>query len=407
MVVATLIPRFSLLIALRRAGRPPDAPVALGPQPGQAQVVGPCTPAAEMQGVQAGLRVAEALGRCPALELVTPDPDAVAQAHEEIVARLEDMGAEVEPHEPGLTCFSSAGLERLHGGLDGVLRRTRAALPVGAGGLIGVAPTRFAAIQAARMADTRTPLVIPPDDLATFLAPLPADRLPLDKTTLSALDALGLVTMGQVADLPRAAALDRLGFPGLRAWLLARGGDDTPLTPRTPPHPLEASFTFPEPVGARQTLEAAAKLLITQLAGAAQGRGCAVRALVLRARLEGGGSWTTSLTLREATADPDRLMAAARTRLDEVVAPVESLTVRADASGALGGRQLALLSAGDDERVRRVREAMRQVRSSQGDDVLLRAVEMEPWSHLPERRWAMVSVSLGDIHGPAPSPSRQ
>lgn len=404
MVVATLIPRFSLLIALRRAGRPPDAPVALGPQPGQAQVVGPCTPAAEMQGVRSGLRVAEALARCPSLELVTPDPDAVAQAAEEIVARLEDMGAQVEAAEPGVACFVANGLEPMHGGLDGVLRRTRAALPVGAGGLIGVAPSRFAAIQAARMADTRTPLVVPPDDVAAFLAPLPADRLPLHPSTLSALDALGLVTMGQVADLPRAAALDRLGFSGLRAWLLARGGSDTPIAPRTPPHPLEASFTFPEPVGARQTLDAATRLLIDQLAAAAQGRGCAVRALILRARLEGGGSWTTSLTLREATADPDRLMIAARPRLDEITAPVESLTVRADASGALGGRQLALLSTGDDERLRRVREATRQVRSSQGDNVLLRAVEIEPWSHLPERRWAMVSL---ENLSPRPAPKEE
>jgi protein ImuB len=392
LVVATLIPRFSLLIALRRAGRPPDAPVALGPQPGQAQVVGPCTPAAEMAGVHCGLRVSEALARCPTLELVTPDPDAVARAHEEIVARLEEMGAEVEPGEPGQACFHAAGLQRLHGGLDGVLRRTRAALPVGAGGLIGVAPSRFAAVQAARMADARTPLVITADGVATFLAPLPADRLPLDPATLTALDALGLITMGQVADLPRAAALDRLGFPGLRAWLLARGGDDTPLAPRIPPQPLEASFTFPEPVGARQTLDAAARLLIDQLAAAALGRGCAVRALVMRARLEGGGSWTTSLTLREATADADRLMLAARPRLDEVGAPVESLSIRADASGDLGGRQLALLSVADDERMRRVNEAARQVRSSLGDHALLRAVEIEPWSHLPERRWAMVSL---------------
>jgi hypothetical protein len=39
-----------------------------------------------------------------------------------------------------------------------------------------------------------------------------------------------------------------------------------------------------------------------------------------------------------------------------------------------------------------VREAARQVRSSQGDDALLRAVEIEPWSRLPERRWALVSL---------------
>jgi nucleotidyltransferase/DNA polymerase involved in DNA repair len=390
MVVATLIPRFPLLIALRRAGRPPDAAVALGPQPGEPAVVGMCTPAAEMQGVRAGLRVGEALARCPGLELVTPDPDAAARAAEEIVGRLEGLGAGVEPLEPGLACFASDGLERLHGGFDGVLRRVRGVLPVGAGGLVGAAPSRFAAVQAARAASPRSPLVVPQDEVASFLAPLPADRLPLDAHALAALDALGLVTMGQVAELPRGAALDRLGFPGLGAWRLARGEADSPVRARRPPDPLEAAFTFPEAVGSRQALEAAARLLLAQLAAAAHGRGRAIRALTLRARLEEGASWTSSLTLREATADPERLAAAALPRLADVAAPVETLTVRADASGSLGGHQLTVVAAADEERARRVREASRQVRSALGDDALLRPVEIEPGSRLPERRWALV-----------------
>jgi hypothetical protein len=30
------------------------------------------------------------------------------------------------------------------------------------------------------------------------------------------------------------------------------------------------------------------------------------------------------------------------------------------------------------------------VRTALGDEVILRAVEVEPWSRLPERRWALV-----------------
>src|SRR5262245_6074248 len=121
MVVAVLIPRFALLIALLRARRPSDHPVALGPPPGAPQVVGLCTPAAESQGVREGLRVGEALARCPDLELVAPDPDAVAEAGERVLLALEAAGAAVEPWEPGAACFAASGLERLHGGLDGVL----------------------------------------------------------------------------------------------------------------------------------------------------------------------------------------------------------------------------------------------------------------------------------------------
>jgi protein ImuB len=396
MVVAALIPRFPLLIALLRARRPLDAAVALGPQPGAAQVVGLCTPAAAAHGVRPGLRVGEALARCPDLELVVPDPDAVAEAGERVLLALEAMGAAVEPLAPGVACFEARGLERLHGGLAGVLRRARTALPVGADGRVGAAPSRFAALQAAREAPPRRPLTIGPaaDEVAAFLAPLPASRLPLPPDAHEALAALGLDTIARVAALPRAAVLDRFGREGLRAWRLARGGEDLPLRPRRPPEALQAAFRFDDPVGARTALEAAARLLLGELAGVARARGRALRGLTLRARLEGGGSWSRTLALREATADPARLAAAALPCLAEVTAPVETLAIRGDASGALGGRQLTLVETGADERTRRAREAVRQVRSAQGDEAVLRLVELEPWSSLPERRWALVPYEL-------------
>ncbi|MFN8122801.1 MAG: hypothetical protein U0237_10265 [Thermoleophilia bacterium] len=390
MIVAVLLPRFPLLVAMLAARRPLDEPVALGPAPGAPQVVGPCTPAAWDRGVRPGLRVGEAMARCPELVLVTPDPDAVAEADERLLARLEDMGAAVEPVEPGVARFSSTGLERLHGGLDGVIRRARAALPVGADGRVGVAPGPFTALQAARQASPRRPLVIGEDEVRGFLASLPVERLPLDPKRAAALRDLGLRTVGAVADLPRGPALEWLGFDGIAAWRLARGEDDRPLRPRRVPDPLEASYRFPEPVGSLPVLEAAARLLLGELASGARGRGTALRALRLRARLADGGSWTHEVPLREATTDTARLELATLPPLANVTGPVASLAVRGDASGPPGGQQLTLERAGLRERARRTGEAVRQVRAAVGDDALLRLVELEPWSRLPERRWALV-----------------
>ena len=388
-VVAALIPRFPLLIALRRARRSADRPVALGPQAGAAQVVGLCTAAAEAQGVRPGLRVGEALARCPDLELVVPDPDATAEADERVLCALEDMGAAVEPVEPGVACFAAGGLGRLHGGPEGVLRRARAALPVGADGRLGAAPSRFAALQAAREAPSRRPLMLGADEVAAFLAPSrpsgsrssarPSRASPRwawsrwarwprspgrRSSTASAVPACG------PGSWPGAAPTGRCAHAGRRS-------------------PCEAAFRFPEPVAALPALEAAARLLLGELAGRARGRGRAVRALTLRARLADGGSWTRALTLREATADAARLATAALPRLGEVAAPVEALVVRVDASGHLGGRQLTVIETAADERGRRAREAVRQVRAAQGPEAVLRLVELEPWSRLPERRWAL------------------
>ncbi|WP_217915676.1 DNA polymerase Y family protein [Miltoncostaea marina] len=392
MIVAVHIPRLPLLVALLNARRPLDAPVALGPPPGAPQVVGLCTPAAEAQGVRPGLRVGEALARCPGLDLVVADPDAAAEAFERTMARLEASGFAVEPFGLEGAALDARGTLRLHGGLDGVLRRVRAALPVGADGRVGAAPSLFAALQAAREAAPGRALVLEDDEVAAFLASLPVDRLPLEPRLVAALRDLGLRTIGQVAGLPRAAALDRLGFPGLTAWRLARGEAGRALRPRTPPRPLRASVAFPEPVGALPALEAAARLLLGELAGAAQGRGTALRTLTLRARLADGGSWARDLTLREATADAGRLAVAALPRLAEVTGPVAELWIGGDASGSLGGRQLTAVSSPAEERRARAGEAVRQVRAAQGDDALLRVVEIEPWTRLPERRWALAPL---------------
>lgn len=401
MIVTATIPRFALLVALLSARRPVDACIALGPQPGAAQLVGECTPTAAEAGVTPGLRVGEALARCPHLELVVPDPGAAEHAAEEVTERLEGIGAAVQPGAPGTWTFTSSGIERLYGGLDGVLRHVKAALPVGADGRIGVAPTPFAAQQAALEAPSRTPIVVARDEVADFLAPLPANRLPLDDTALIDLANLGLTTIGQVATLPRAAVLDRLGLAGLRAWHCARGDDDVALHPRRPPDPLQAAFHFPEAVGALPALEAATSLLLTELASAARARGRALRSLTIRAWLEGGGSWTRTLSLRDATAQLDRLVTVALPSLAEVSGPVETLVIRADASGRLAGHQLAVIEPGAVERDRRARDAIRQVRSTQGDEAVLRLVELEPWSQLPERRWALVPYDVSISHDPS------
>ena len=121
--------------------------------------------------------------------------------------------------------------------------------------------------------------------------------------------------MGQVAALPRAAALERLGFPGLArgTWPGARPAGPRARAARR--GRCGPAFSFPEPVAALPALEAAARLLLGEIAAAARGRGGALRRLALRARLADGGSWARDLTLREATADPDRLALAALPRL--------------------------------------------------------------------------------------------
>ncbi len=121
-------------------------------------MIGEVSLAAEAFGVHPGMRLGEALARCPRLTLVPPDPAGVADVWERLLVRLESIGAAVEPERPGLVCFDARGLLRLHGGIEGVLAAARRALRVPA--RYGVAPSRFAAVAAATRARVRRPVIV-------------------------------------------------------------------------------------------------------------------------------------------------------------------------------------------------------------------------------------------------------
>src|SRR5687767_14472467 len=88
-ITCTLIPRFALLATLGgRSQALLSRPLALAPEPGGPQVVGEASGPAEAFGVRAGMRLGEALARCPELALVPRDPERAEAAWEQALERL-------------------------------------------------------------------------------------------------------------------------------------------------------------------------------------------------------------------------------------------------------------------------------------------------------------------------------
>jgi protein ImuB len=415
MVVCVLLPRFELSVAAGGRAELARGPVALAPEPGREPLIGEASAAAEALGVKAGLRLGEALARCPALRLVAPDPAGVADEWDRVLAALEGIGAEVESGRAGVACFDANGLLNLHGGLDGVLVVTRRALR-GAPARLGVAPSRFAAVAAASKARPRRPEVTPEarapfgrrrggsssgpeggpsggpfrgrrDSLAAYLAPLPIALLgsrPETAALPEPLERFGIRTLGELAALPRAALADRFGAAGPLARDLARGRD-TPLVPRRAAERLEEALELPES-GSGTQLEHALGLLIDRLVARRERRGRTFRAVVLSASLVEGGTWRLRMTFREAHADPRRMRLALAPRLAELPAPADVLRLRVEGLGPPSGLQRSLISEPAAIRAARLREAVRQTRAVAGPDAALRIVPVDPDSRVPERR---------------------
>jgi protein ImuB len=382
-IVCTLLPRFELAVAAGGRDALMAGPAALAPEPGREQLVGEVSAAAEAFGVHPGMRLGEALSRCPSLALVPPDPVAVNDAWEEVIGRLESVGAAVEPGAPGLACFDARGLRRLHGGtLDGVVAATRAALRRPA--RIGAGPSRFCALAGAARARARRAEIVAG---ARELAGEPVALLRHCGATAHlppVLERLGIATLGELAALPRAAVADRFGPAGLRARELALGRD-TPLRPRAPGERVEESLTLPESASGPQ-LERALALLIDRLLARRDRRGRTLRAAVVSAVLVEGGTWRERVVFRESTEDAARMRLALTGRLATMPAPAEALRLAVDRFGPPPGAGGALFSDGAEQRRARLREAVRQARAVAGPDAALRVLETDPSSRVPERR---------------------
>jgi nucleotidyltransferase/DNA polymerase involved in DNA repair len=403
MVVCVLYPRFELLAALGDRGALLSEPAALAPEAGRESVVGEVSAPAEAFGVVREMRLGEAMSRCPGLRLVPPDPEGVRSLWNTVLDRLEAIGAQVESDRAGAAYFESGGLRGLHGGdLTGVLAAARRTL--GPGARFGAAPCRFAAHAAAlqvrpRRGHREAPapgsagraakysFVVEERAQRDFLAPLPVSLL-RTRFELEALpelfEQLGIRTLGEVAALSARAVAERFGHPGLLALDLTRGRD-TPLEPRRPPEPVTERLDLPEAASGQQ-LERALELLLARVLARRERRGRALRALAVSARFVAGGTWRIVITLRNASADPERIQVAVAPKLAGLPAPAESLALEVEAFGPPAHDQGRLLDEAAAIRRARLGEAVRQARQAAGSEAALKILEVDSGSRVPERR---------------------
>ena len=150
---------------------------------------------------------------------------------EAVVTAIEDLVPRVEVAEPGLVYVPVAGAVRYYGGEEALVSRVREVIPPGA--RLGLADGPFAARCAAGKAES-DPLIV--EDTSGFLAALGVGSLEPSEL-VDTFRWLGVSTLGDLAELPRAAVASRFGEQGLIAHRLATGEDRHPR-----PRPISPDF---------------------------------------------------------------------------------------------------------------------------------------------------------------------
>lgn len=241
---------------LRRSDAPQDEPcfvvggeTGLTPSGPRSGFVVASNQLARAAGVRLGLARREAEGMCPGGVVLERDPGAEQARFEPVAAAISEIVPRVEVSEPGLAFVPLAGAVRYFGGEESLVRRlVDSARSVSRGGTFGVARGPFAAYWAARNAQD----VYVVRDEAAFLATLGIDALGI-RELVETFRWLGIRTLGDLAQLPRAAVASRFGGRGLDAHRLA-SGEDRSLAAESVPSDIFAEERFEEPL---QVLEQA------------------------------------------------------------------------------------------------------------------------------------------------------
>lgn len=349
-----------------------------------------CSIGAETSGIKRGIRMSEAIGLCHQAVVLPPDLPYYQRRFDKVLGFLEGVSPEVEAGDLGTAYLS---LEGLSIELESFAEEIIASLRRRSGFMasVGIAGGKFVARVAAQTKRPGLARVLLPGEEAAFLAPLPVDHLPASDSMRWRLGLLGIETMGDIARLPLGAFQSQFGPEGKRCWEMARGVDNEPLLPRVKEETVVRRLQMPAPAVTLEAILMGVERLVQAAYGDSNRRGRWVRKAVVRAALDGGGTWELPVPFREALADPRDAWFAVKTAIARrpPERPVEELEVELVGLSAESGKQATMFESKGKLRGQ-VEEAVRQLQAQHGRISLGKVVEVEPWSRIPERRAALV-----------------
>ncbi len=260
----------------------PDAaiPLVLVGQSGRRREVVAANRAAIQFGLRIGMPATKAQALVKALVIHHADPVADAEALERLAVWALRYSPIVATDPDGLV-IDATGATQLHGGEDAMLAdmisRLRA---VGITARAATAGTKGAAHALARFA-ARPSIVVPEQESADRIGPLPIAALRLAPDTVDDLRKLGFERIADLLATPRASLTLRFGPELGRRIDQATGQIGEAIEPIRPRDIVEVQQLFAEPIGAAETIARYIAKLTVKLCEELELRGLGARRLDL------------------------------------------------------------------------------------------------------------------------------
>ncbi len=208
--------------------------------------------AARKYGIRAAMPVGRAKRMAPHAIFVTPDHQRYSEVSAKVMEIFDSFTPLVEPISLDEAFLDVTGARKLLGTGREIAVEIRRQVEASEGITcsVGIAPSKFIAKLASGHCKPNGILEIPADRILNFLHPLPVNAIwGVGPKTAETLERLGLRTVADIANLPRATLIRALGqASGASLYELAWGRDYRDVTPNEPDKSISAAETFAQDI---------------------------------------------------------------------------------------------------------------------------------------------------------------
>jgi DNA polymerase-4 len=320
-------------------------------------------------GVRSAMPVRTAAKLCPKGHFVPVRMSLYQEVSREVFEIFGRFSPLVEPLSVDEAFLDMRGSERLFGSAVSAARQVRSAIreKLQLTASVGVAPNKFLAKLASDLDKPDGLVVVPTEDIAGFLAPLPVERMwGVGPKAAERLHRAGVRTFADLRKAGPRRLRDLFGSHADKFYDLAIGRDTRAVTPLSEPKSIGHETTFAEDVDEEQALHGTLVALTDAVAQRVRGHGLKARTVTLKVRDHRFRTITRRRTLAAPTCVTDTLL---REVLDLWEAEPREGAIRLVGVSTSGFSAQAMLFEADDPRLD---EAVDTVRERYGKSALRR-----------------------------------
>lgn len=207
------------------------------------------------------------------------------------------------------------------------------------------------------------------------------------------LHQFGLHTLGQASALAPGPLQAQFGPEGLRIRELANGRDATPLYPRLIEETIEENTTLPSVTALLEVMLVAVEGMLSHAFTKFEPKGMGIRSVNLWTRSWMGEHWEKTIQFKEPAMNNRTALSRIKLILENSpqLGLIEQIGMKITGLGRPNGHQKSLFTS---VRARdNLLEDVKQLEFRLGGPQLYRIKEVEPWSRIPERRYALIPLS--------------